>query len=123
MKKVYLFLFCLSTMFGSSQTAPTCSLDPTFVSSNKVGVWPDSATNFVSGIVGGQYLQNITVKVPKDTTISILGHLCFTKVTLTNPSSATNYNLPPGLSFAVNTSSLQNGTVNGAPSFQFPGNA
>jgi hypothetical protein len=102
---------------------PTCSLNPTFISSNKVGVYPDSATNFVGGIVGMLYEQNITVKVPKDTTSGPL-HFCFNKFVLSTPSSTiSNYGLPAGLNFYVNSTSLQNGTVNGSPSFLFPGNA
>ncbi|MGZ3885743.1 MAG: T9SS type A sorting domain-containing protein, partial [Bacteroidia bacterium] len=116
------FILLGLSAFVNAQTAPTCSLDPAFISSNKVGVYPDSATNFVSGIVGTAYGQNLTVKVPKDTTSGPL-HFCFNKFVLSTPTVAVNYGLPPGLNIYVNSAALQNGTVNGSPSFLFPGNA
>jgi hypothetical protein len=124
MKKIYLTLFTVAAAVSSilAQTVPTCSLDAAFISSNKVGVWPDSATNFISGVVGQPYVQNITVKVPKDTVSNPL-HICFNRFELSTPSSITNYNLPPGLMIASSTAALANGTVNGAPSLKFPGNA
>ena len=69
MKKIYLTIFTIVASIASvgAQTVPTCSLNPTFIASNKVGVYPDSVTNFISGVVGQLYEQNITVKVPKDT--------------------------------------------------------
>ena len=127
MKKIYLaFLsLCFASATINAQTVPTCSLDPVFIASPKVGVWPDSATNFISGTVGQPYIQNITVKVPKDTLINAFPalYLCFNRFELTTPSSATNYNLPPGLNFGSSTPAVNNGTVNGAPAFLFPGNA
>ncbi len=123
MKKIYLAFF---TLLGSltmvSQTVPTCSLDATFIAGNKVGVWPDSATNFVSGVVGQPYLQNLTVKVPKDTTSSGF-KFCFNRFVVSTPSTITNYNLPPGLLIGSSTAAVANGTVNGAVSVLFPGNA
>jgi hypothetical protein len=124
MKKIYLSIIAVSAVIASAfaQTVPTCSLNPTFIAGNKVGVWPDSATNFLSGTVGQLYEQNITVKVPKDTTSSGLT-FCFNRFELTTPTSVTNYGLPPGLTLGSSTSALANGTVNGAPSLKFPGNA
>lgn len=124
MKKIYLSILAVSATFASAfaQTVPTCSLNPTFVSSNKVGVYPDSLTNFVSGTVGVPYTQNITVKVPQDTTSSGFT-FCFNKFVLNTPTGITNYNLPAGLTLGSSTSALANGTVNGAPSLLFPGNA
>ena len=69
MKKIYFTIIsiiaCATSVFA--QIAPTCSLNPTFISSNKIGVYPDSAANFISGTVGQLYEQNLTIKVPKDT--------------------------------------------------------
>lgn len=119
MKKIYSLIFALFIGLSAmhAQTAPTCSLDPTFIASNKIGVWPDSATNFMSGTVGQAYVQNITVKVPKDTTASGFT-FCFNRFELTSPSSVTNYNLPPGLNFTVTPALTTTAGV-----IYFPGNA
>lgn len=105
-----------------SQSVPTCSLDPVFLATPKAGIWPDSATNFISGTVGVPYVQNITVKVPLDTIQSIV-KFCFTRFEVSTPSVATNYSLPPGLNFGSSTPIVLNGTVNGAQALKFPGNA
>ena len=52
---------------------PVCTYDYTWLALGKNGIWPDSATNFVSGTVGAPYLQNVTIKVPKDTNATIFG--------------------------------------------------
>ena len=124
MKKIYLTLLAITATLTSvvAQTVPTCSLNPTFIGSNKIGVWPDSVTNFVSGTVGVSYEQNLTVKVPKDTTSSGL-HFCFNKFVISTPSTITNYNFPPGLMIGSSSTITANGTVNGAPSLLFPGAA
>ncbi len=123
MKKIYFTIFTIVASIASviAQTVPTCSLNPTFIASNKVGVYPDSATNFISGTVGVPYVQNITVKVPKDTTSSSIT-FCFNRFELTSPST-NNYGLPPGLMIGSSTPAVANGTVNGAPSLKFAGNA
>lgn len=124
MKKFYLTIFTIALAASSvlAQTVPTCSLDAAFIASNKIGVWPDSATNFVSGTVGQPYEQNLTVKVPRDTSSS-LGNMCFNRFEVSTPSGVTNYDLPPGLMIGSSIAALANGTVNGAPSLKFPGNA
>ena len=119
MKKIYIsglvILASVSTIFG--QTAPTCSLNPTFISGPKVGVFPDSATAFVNGTVGVPYVQNITIKVPKDTVVTLPFKLCFNRFELKSPAGVTNFNLPPGLSFTVTPSLMSSGVI------FFPGNA
>lgn len=124
MKKIYLTIFTIVAGLASvfAQTVPTCSLNPTFIASNKIGVYPDSATNFISGTVGVPYVQNITVKVPKDTTSSGIT-FCFNRFVLSTPTGTVNYNLPPGLLLGSSTAAVANGTVNGAVSLKFPGNA
>lgn len=123
MKKIYLSLILISAfVFNMQAQVPTCSLDPTFVASNKVGIWPDSATNFISGTVGVPYVQNITVKVPKDTVSGSI-KFCFNRFVLSNPTGTVNYGLPPGLNFGSSTPVVANGTINSAPSLKFPGNA
>ncbi len=123
MKKIYstLSLILVFAFVAKSQSVPTCSLDPTFVASTKVGIWPDSATNFIQGTVGVPYVQNITVKVPKDTVSTI--KFCFNRFVLSNPTGTVNYNLPMGLNFGSSTPIVANGTINAAPSLKFPGNA
>lgn len=124
MKKIYLTIIAVSATIASSfaQTVPTCSLNPTFISSNKIGVFPDSATNFVSGTVGVPYEQNLTVKVPKDTSSSGIT-FCFNKFVISTPTGITNYNFPPGLTIGSTSTITANGSVNGAPSLLFPGAA
>lgn len=124
MKKIYLTIITIVASLASvcAQTVPTCSLNPTFIASNKIGVFPDSATNFISGMVGVPYEQNITIKVPKDTVSSGIT-FCFNRFVLSTPSGIVNYNLPPGLMLGSSTSAVANGTVNGSPSLKFPGNA
>jgi hypothetical protein len=123
MKKLYsaLSLILVFAFSAKSQSVPTCSLDPTFIASPKVGIWPDSITNFVQGTVGVPYVQNITVKVPKDTVSTI--KFCFNRFVLSNPTGTVNYNLPPGLMFGSSTASVANGTINAAISLKFAGNA
>lgn len=123
MKKIYLSLIAISATVASAfAQVPTCSLNPTFIASNKVGVWPDSATNFISGMVGQPYVQNVTVKVPKDTVAGGVT-FCFNRFELTTPTT-NNYGLPPGLNFGSSTTAVNTGSViNGSPAFKFPGNA
>lgn len=116
MKKTIL-LFLLSICFvGQSQVA-SCSLDPVFVASNKKGIWPDSVTNFASGVVGQPYSQNLTIKVPKDTN-SIIGKMCFNRIEVSTNTTVANFNLPPGLSLIGGT-----GVTVTAGTYKFPGNA
>ncbi|MFN6039830.1 MAG: T9SS type A sorting domain-containing protein [Bacteroidota bacterium] len=125
MKKIYIsFSAILFSVFQISAQVPTCTLDPVFIASPKVGISPDSVTNFAPGTVGVPYVQNITVKVPLDTVDPSTGlTVCFNRFVLSNPTGVTNFNLPPGLSMGSSTAALSNGTVNGSPSLKFPGNA
>lgn len=112
MRKIY-FTFIVSLFaLAYNVSAQTCTYDMTWLATGRDGVWPDSATNFVSGTVGVPYTQNITVKVPYDTTVSGLGTVHFDHIDLqTNISNPANYGLPPGL------------TLSGTPSnLHFPGN-
>lgn len=121
MKKLYFTILLALSVFITNAQVPTCSLNPTFIAGPKNGVYPDSVTNFMSGTVGVPYIQNITVKVPLDTIQAL--KFCFNRVTLSTPTNVANYNLPPGLQFGSSTSAVLNGTVNGAQSLKFPGNA
>ena len=114
MKKIYLLLLLLPFTSIFAQ-APACTYDYTWLALGKNGVWPDSATNFVSGTVGAPYIQNFNIKVPKDTLATIFGTtqtFTFKEIDLqTNITNPVNYGLPPGLS------------LSGTPStYKFPGN-
>jgi hypothetical protein len=122
MKKIYAVVISILMIQVVNAQVPTCSLDPAFISSNKKGVYPDSAVNFSHGDIGIPYVQNITVKVPLDT-MQPPFKFCFNRVVLVTPTNVANYNLPPGLVMGSSTSTVLNGTVNGAPSFSFAGNA
>lgn len=117
MKKIFTLIASLITVLVTAQAPTSCSLDPVFVSSNKVGIWPDSTNNFVSGTEGLAYGQNITVKVPKDTMQGPF-KFCFNRVELSTPTGFTNFNLPPGLTLLTgSTVPVTSGT------YKFPGNA
>lgn len=117
MKKLFTLLASVVALCIYSQAPTTCSLDPVFVASNKIGIWPDSATNFINGAVGTPYGQNITVKVPKDTTQSGF-KICFNRVELSTPTGFTNFNLPPGLNLLAGST-----VTNASGTYKYPGNA
>jgi hypothetical protein len=117
MKKLFTVLSIGIALFSYSQAPTTCSLDPVFINMNKYGIWPDSANNFVSGVAGQPYGQNITVKIPKDTVQSV-AKICFTRFEVSTPGGFTNFNLPPGLNFLAGPT-----VTNTSGTFQFPGNA
>lgn len=110
MKKIYLLLLLLP-FFEMSAQVPSCGYDHAWISTGKHGIWPDSATNFVSGQVGVPYTQNITISVPYDTVTS-LGTFHYAHIDL-KPSVTpiVNYGLPPGLSLVGTPANLK-----------FPGN-
>ncbi len=112
MKKIYLLLV-LALSFSNIKAQ--CTYDHNFIMTHRGGVWPDSATNFVSGTVGTPYTQNVTVKVPYDTMATIFSQTStfhFSHIDLqTNISNPVNYGLPPGLTLVGNPSN-----------FKFPGN-
>ena len=125
MKKIYLvfsFLFVTAISNVWSQ-APACNFDMTFLATGRDGIWPDSATNFVSGNVGTPYVQNITVKIPYDTTALVFGTVQtvnFLRIDLQrNITTPANYGLPPGLNIAVGPNVPSNSTNT---TYRFPGN-
>lgn len=116
MKRViilFFIIFSIQASFLFSQVPP-CQFDYTWLALKKSGVWPDSATNFVSGTLGTNYTQNITIKVPNDTVTTAFGPpqtMHFDRIELSNPTGYTNYGLPPGLSLSCTPSTCK-----------FPGN-
>ncbi|MBK6836584.1 MAG: hypothetical protein IPG89_20950 [Bacteroidetes bacterium] len=66
MKKIYLlftFLF-VTTVSNIFAQAPACSYDMTFLATGRDGIYPDSATNFVSGNVGCPYVTKYNNENP-----------------------------------------------------------
>ncbi|MDO9001455.1 MAG: T9SS type A sorting domain-containing protein [Bacteroidota bacterium] len=117
MNKFFTFVLALATFNVFAQAPTTCSIDPVFLAMNNAGIWPDSATNFIQGTVGQPYGQNITVRVPKDTTQNSIV-ICFNRVELSTPATYTNFALPPGLNL------LAGPTVTAAAGiYKYPGNA
>jgi len=124
MKKIYLsilFIACLLNVKVTFAQAPTCQFDYTWLALGKDGIYPDSATNLMSGTVGVPYVQNITVKIPYDTTAVVFGSVQtvrFARIDLmrniTNPA---NYGLPPGLSLGVGPN-----VTTSTSKYGFPGN-
>lgn len=120
MKKLYSLLFVLFFVAQSVSFAqvPTCNYDFTWLATGHDGIFPDSATNFMSGNVGTPYVQNITVKIPYDT-VTGAGTFHFGHVDLMrNVTSPANYGLPPGLSIGTTAPNV----TTTASAFKFPGN-
>lgn len=121
MKKIYLlfsFLF-VTTISNVFAQVPTCNYDMAWLATGREGIFPDSATNFISGNVGTPYLQNLTVLVPYDTTVPTLGTVHFTHVDLQrNIASPANYGLPPGLNIGTTAANV----TTTASAYKFPGN-
>lgn len=95
MKHVYLLVFVFALIQGSVSFGQTCAPDPQYASTP--GIFPDSATNFVSGTVGVPYNQNITVTVPVDTTIGTPPFT--TTIPFDSVHLVSIVNLPPGLTY------------------------
>jgi hypothetical protein len=96
-KLLIICLFLLSIAQVSEAQILYCTPDASFLASGRDGIWPDSATNFNSGIVNVPYVQDITVKVPYDTN-SAFGTLIYQHVDVTSVIG-----LPPGLSITPPT--------------------
>lgn len=98
MKK--LLLIASVAFFGALNLNAQCTPDPSLTSS---GIYPDSATNFVSGCVGQQYTQIIQNVVPLDTTVPVFGFpvpAIIDSIKLVNVSG-----LPPGMNYFCNPNS------------------
>ena len=109
MKKLLLSIAVLT--FGASAAMAQCTPDVTAPAPNYAdstfGAWPDTTTNFVNGTVGVPYVQELQFKVPLDATDvnPLLVGATIQSFTVTAVNG-----LPPGLSYACNTS---NCTFNG----------
>ncbi|MEC7646017.1 MAG: T9SS type A sorting domain-containing protein [Bacteroidota bacterium] len=70
MKKTLLFLtFAFLIAFASAQSTSGCIPDPQYSSP---GIYPDTAIGLAPGYVGQNYIQNITIITPLDTSVEIL---------------------------------------------------
>ena len=96
---VYLFLLKINA-FGQAGTP-----DPQYTNTNtQRGVHPDTITNLAPAYVGTPYAQTITIVVPPDTTVPLLGKIAWDSTVLVNVSG-----LPAGFTYACsNTSSKPN---------------
>ncbi len=103
---LFIALFLVVTVGFSQSPVLVCTPDPTYVASGKKGIWPDSATNFNPGTANLPYLQDVTVVVPYDTTVSPFGQLIYQKIEVTAITG-----LPAGI------------VANPAPTIIFPGNS
>lgn len=85
-------------VFGfASYIHAQCVPDPTITIA---GIYPDSATGLVSGVVGTPYTQVIQAKVPVDTVVSINGFPP-TNITIGNITVTSVTGLPPGLTYST----------------------
>ncbi len=92
------FLFFCVVSISFSQV---CTPDP---SATKNGTHPDTLVNFVPAYAGTPYSQTITIVVPMDTTVPILGKIKWDSTALSGVTG-----LPPGFTYSCsNTSSKPN---------------
>lgn len=105
------FLFTLSIYLSQalSQTLPTCSINPEFISSNELGFYPNSPINFLDGKIGIPYARSITIKANIDTIITVMGpvNFCITRYEVVSPAGVTNFNLPSGFNISGIPSNLK----------------
>ncbi len=106
MKKTLLFLtFAFVIAFASAQSSSGCSPDPQYTSA---GIYPDTATGLAAGYVGQNYIQNITIITPLDTSIDVLGQTV--GVTIDSIVLTSVIGLPSGFDYTCDP-----------PNCQFPG--
>ena len=103
MKKSFVVLFFL--LFGYLVKAQNgCTPDPQFV---VAGAYPDSATGLSDAYVGQNYSENITLVVPADSSVPILGSMNIISIELTSvtglPSNFSYSCDPPSCSFSGGT--------------------
>ncbi len=89
MKKTLLLL----SFIAISSIASFAQCTPATV--GNAGVYPDSATNFMPAYQGQAYNQLITIKVPNDTVVPILGTVFFDKFVLDTITG-----MPQGLTYS-----------------------
>ena len=96
-----------SIHFANGQCTPNTSI-------TQAGIYPDSATGLASGTVGVAYNQVIQLRVPVDTSISILPGLPPINVPITSITLTSFTGLPPGLTYSCNPANcIYNGGTNG----------
>jgi hypothetical protein len=105
MVKKLLFLTCLFVLLKSYSFAQACTPDPQYTNTNtQRGVHPDTLTNLAAAYVGTPYSATLTIVVPKDTTVPILGKINWDSTVLVSVTG-----LPAGFTSAcANSSSKPN---------------
>ena len=106
MKKTLFFLiFAFVIVFASAQSTTGCIADPQYTSP---GIYPDTAIGLSAGYVGQNYIQNITIITPLDTSVDIVGQSV--PVTIDSIVLTSVDGLPTGFEYACDP-----------PNCQFPG--
>lgn len=100
-KKITLLTFSLFLLKGYV-FGQACTPDPQYTNtSTQKGTHPDTTTNFAPAYAGTPYAQTVTIVVPPDTTVPILGAIVWDSTVLTGVTG-----LPPGFTYScTNTSS------------------
>jgi hypothetical protein len=97
MKKTLLTLTLALAFIGAQAQ---CTPDPQYTA---VGIYPDSATGLLPATVGIAYNQNITIIVPSDTVVDVLGNMVPVTIDKIDLTSVTG--LPSSFSYSCNPSS------------------
>lgn len=95
-------LLVLLIVFTAQLTNAQCVPNTTIT---QAGIYPDSATGLLPGVLNQTYNQIMQIKVPTDTTTIFLGNTV--AVTIDSISLASFTNLPPGISYACNPSNCK----------------
>lgn len=104
-RRVPYFLIAFLFLLRLNSFGQACTPDPQYTNTNtQRGVHPDTITNLATAYVGVSYAQTITIVVPPDTAVPILGKIVWDSTVLVNVSG-----LPTGFTYACsNTSSKPN---------------
>lgn len=97
MKRV---LLLLALVLGVMSAKAQCTPDPLYADS-LFGVWPDTLTNMVDGVVGETYFQQLDMVVPSNA--GQVPGFDLPPFTIDSGSVVNVIGLPPGLSYACNS--------------------
>lgn len=103
MVKKLFFLAALFFLLKSNAFSQACTPDPQYTNtSTQKGTHPDTIVNFVQGYAGTPYSQTITIVVPPDTTVPILGKIVWDSTVLVSVTG-----LPAGFTYACYNNSAK----------------